>query len=146
MKVLLTKDVPHLGQKGDIVDVSDGYGRNFLIAKSMGKIADACVKNEHKQKDEAEKFHNAEILKEAQEVAKKLNGFILDTNLQFGVNGKAFGSITSKEISEMLAQKGFVIDKKKLVVDIIKNAGKFEVVAKLHPKVTAKFFVSVSAE
>lgn len=148
MKVILKEDVKSLGKQGDIVDVSDGYARNFIL--KMGKGVEANSKNLNDLK--LQKANEAKIaqqqLEAAQELGKKLEAGKIEMSIKTGEGGKAFGSIASKEIAaEVKEQMGLDIDKKKIQLkEAIKVLGSHEVPVKLHPKVTAALKVIVTEE
>jgi len=144
MKVVLLEDVKSLGKKGDIVEVSEGYARNFLIAKKHAVEATPGNLNTLKlQKANAERIA-AEQLAEAQELAKKLDAVSVTLSIKAGENGKTFGSVSSKEIAEALTKQGVEIDKKKIVLpDPIKEFGKYDVKVKLHKDVQGNVKVTV---
>ena len=141
MKVILLEDVKSLGKKGDIVNVSDGYARNFVLPKHVGVEATEKNKNELK----LQKQHAAERLAEARALAQKLEGLKIEVTMKAGENGKVFGSVASKEIAEQAKkQHGLELDKKKIVLaEPIKSFGMHEVGIKLHPEVTGKLYVLV---
>ena len=143
MKVILLADVKGTGKKNDVVEVADGYAQNCLIKKGLAVKADGVKLNENKQLKNAESFHKQVELDKAKELAKQVEKITLKMGLKFGENGKAFGSITSKEIAEELEKQGVSIDKKKIIAETIKTTGKFECIAKLHSEVSAKFMVVV---
>lgn len=145
MKVVLLEDIKTLGKKGDICEVSEGYGRNFLVARKKAVEATPANLNTLKlQKANAEKIA-AENLAQAKELADKLAAAKVTVGIKVGADGKAFGSITSKEIAQaLLDQAGIEVDKKKIVLpDAIKEFGEKEVAVKLHKDVTAKLKVNV---
>ena len=145
MKVILLEDVKSLGKKGDIVNVSDGYARNAILPKKLGveatpkNLNDLKLQNQHADKVAQENYENA------LELAKIVEKTTVELKLKSGNDGKAFGSISSKEISQAAKeQAGLEIDKKKMHLnEAIKNLGTFEVPVKLHPKVTASIKVKV---
>lgn len=146
MKVILTKDVRPQGKRGDIIEVSDGYARNVLIKK--GEAMEATPGNlsgwKQKMKHEADVAEQKRV--EAVELKDKLEKLKVETVIKTGENGKVFGSVSSKEISEAL-KKQFAIDieKKKFeLAEPIKSLGVHEVKVKLHPTVTATLRVHVS--
>ena len=148
MKVILLEDVKSLGKKGDMVDVSDGYARNFVLPKKLGVEATQKNKNELKlQQAHAEKLA-AERLKEATDMAGILPGKAIVLGMKMGEGGKAFGSISSKEIAEAAKeQHGLELDRKKIQLEEpIKTFGTFEVPIKLHPEVTGKLSVVVKEQ
>ena len=112
MKVILTADVKGSGKKGDVVEVSDGYARNFLIKKGLAKEATASGVNEANQKKAADAFHKAEEIKAMKDLAAKMKGTEVSVPIKVGENGKTFGSVTSAQVVAALAQKGFDIEKK----------------------------------
>ena len=145
MKVILLEDVKTLGKKGDIVDVSDGYARNFVLPKKLGVEANAKNKNDLKlQKANADKVAQ-EQLEAAQELAKALETKEVTLTIKSGEGGRTFGSISSKEIAQAAKdQCGLELDKKKIQLpEAIKALGAYEVGVKLHPKVTGKLRVKV---
>jgi large subunit ribosomal protein L9 len=145
MKVILLADVKGQGKKNDVIEVSDGYGKNFLIPRKLAKAADAQSLNDVKQKEEARLFRIETEKKEARELAEKLKALIVKIPASSGADGRLYGSITSKDIVEKLqADHGITIDKRKLVMnDPIKAYGKYEIEVKLYPEVTGKINVLV---
>ena len=148
MIVILNKDVKGTGKAGDIVKVSDGYARNMLIPKGYAKEAtEGNVRNLEKQKAiAAEK--KAEEKAAAQALAEKINAASVTIKTKAGEGGRIFGSITSKDIVDALAdQKKLTVDKKKIQLDNpIKQTGEMTVDIKLYPEVMAKLKVTVTAE
>lgn len=148
MIVILNRDVKGTGKAGDIVKVSDGYARNMLIPKGYAKEAtEGNVRNLEKQKAiAAEK--KAEEKAAAQELAEKINNASITITTKAGEGGRIFGSITSKDIADGLAdQQKIAIDKKKIQLDNpIKQTGELTVDIKLYPEVMAKLKVTVTAE
>lgn len=146
MQIILLEDVKTLGKKGEIVDVSDGYARNFVLPKKLGVEANAKNKNDLKlQKANADK-----LAKEQLEAAKELAG-VLETKevilkMKSGEGGRAFGSVSSKEIAQAAKEQcGLELDKKKIQLpEPIKALGVYEVAVKLHLKVTGKLKVKVT--
>lgn len=145
MKVLLIKDVKSLGKAGEVKEVKDGYGKNFLIGKGFAKHATTDVLNKYKadQKRAAEK--KAEEIKLATELKEKLNSTKLTIKHKSGANGHLIGSVTNKEISEALKEQFAIeIDKKNIVLEAkIKSLGIFNVDCKLGNAVTATLKVDV---
>ncbi len=147
MEVILLQDVKALGKKGEIVKVSDGYARNFILPKKLGLEATKQNLYDLNTQKAAEEKRQKEILEEARSFGKKLEELTINLSIKAGEGGKTFGSISTKEIAEA-AKKQFNldIDKKKLVLnDPIKNAGTYTVPVKLHPQVTAELKVKVEA-
>lgn len=148
MKVILLQDVKTLGKKGEIVDVNDGYARNFILKKKLGLEATGKNLNDLKLKKQHDDKVAQENLEEAQELGKALEGGKVQLSIKMGEGGRSFGSVSSKEIAEAVqAQLGHTIDKKKVhLKDAIKAPGTYEVPVKLHPQVTAALKVVVSEE
>lgn len=148
MKVILIQDVKSLGKKGELVEVNDGYARNFILKKKMGLEATAKNLNDIKLKNASDEKHIQEVFEEARQLAKELGDKSVTMSIKTGGNGKAFGSISTKEIAtEMSAQLGIDIDKKKMVLNTsIKSEGIYHIPIKLHPKVTAEIKVIVSGK
>lgn len=145
MKIILLENVKTLGKKGDIVDVSDGYARNFVLPKKLGVEATPKNRNDLKlQKANADKVAK-EQLEAAQELAGVLEKKEVTLKMKSGEGGKAFGSVSSKEIAQAAKdQCGLELDKKKIQLpEPIKALGVYEVGVKLHPKVTGKLKVKV---
>ena len=145
MQVVFLEDVKSLGKKGEIVNVNDGYARNFILKKKLGVEATAKNLNDLKlQKANAEKIA-AEQLAAAKELAAKLEGMSVTLTMKAGEGGKAFGSVSGKEIAAAAKdQLNLEIDKKKLVLpEAIKTFGNHEVPVKLHKDVTGKLTVKV---
>jgi large subunit ribosomal protein L9 len=145
MKVILTEDVKKLGKKGDIVDVKDGYAKNFILAQKKGVIADSKNLNDLKLKAQNDDKVAKEKLAAAEEMAKTLEDKQVTMKIKVGGGGRAFGSISTKEISEEAKkQLGLELDKKKMVLPVpIKDLGTYHVQIKLHAKVTGELKVVV---
>ncbi|MBQ9360065.1 MAG: 50S ribosomal protein L9 [Lachnospiraceae bacterium] len=148
MKVILLEDVKSLGKKDDIVEVKEGYARNFLFTKNLGVPADAKNLNDVKLRKAREKKAADLKLADAKELAAKLEDNTVTCRVKAGKDGKVFGSVSSKEIAEeMKKQNGIELDKKKLVItEPIKNLGTYKINVKLHPEVTAVLTVDVLPE
>ena len=145
MQVILLEDVKALGKKGEVVKVSDGYARNFILPKKLGLEATPKNLNDLKLQKAAEEKRQKEILEEAQKLAKELEGKKVLLTIKTGENGRTFGSVSTKESAAALKEQlGFNIDKKKMVLnDPIKNMGTYTIPVKLHAKVTAELTVRV---
>lgn len=140
MKVVLLQDVKGQGKKGEVVNVSDGYARNFLFPKKLAAVADAAVMNELKGKEDA-RLHKIEVDKQnARETAAKLESVVVKLTASSGADGRIYGSVTAKEIAEALqAQHGIEIDKRKLQInDPIKTFGTHTIDVKLYTEITGK--------
>ncbi len=149
MKVVLLADVKGQGKKDEIINVSDGYARNFLFPKKLAVEADAKILNDIKNK-EAAKQRKIELEKQAaRDTADKLTGIIVKIKVKEGVagDGRFYGSVTTKDIAEALAEQHKIeIDKRKVVLDEpIKAYGTFTVDVKLYPEITGKLNVLVTA-
>ena len=145
MKVILLQDVKSLGKKGEIVNVNDGYARNFILPKKLG--LEATGKNLKLQKNNEKKVAE-ENLEAAKELAAKIAEAKIVTHIKVGEGGRTFGSVSSKEIAEEVkAQLNLNVDKKKIQLkEAIKTLGTHNVSVKLHPQVTAELKVVVQEE
>ena len=144
MKVILKTDVKGSGKKGDIIEVADGYAKNFLIKKNLAQEATAASVNEATQKKQAAEFHKAEEIKAMQALAAQLKGKKITLSIKSGENGKLFGSITSAQIAQSLSDAGFDVDKKKILLkEPIKTLGTFTIDIRLMEKVETTVFVEV---
>ncbi len=145
MKVILTQDVKKLGKSGEIIDVNDGYARNYIIPQKLGIEANTKNLNDLKLKKKNEEKIARQQLEEAKELAEKIGQNTVTVKMKAGEGGKAFGSVSSKEIAEAAkAQCNIEIDKKKIqLAEAIKSFGMYEVDIKLHPQVTATLKLKV---
>lgn len=144
MKVILQKDVKGIGKAGDVVNVSDGYGRNYLLPRGLAIDATESNINVLNEKKKAEEKKRQKEVEAAQEMAKKLSQESIVLKVKTGENGKLFGSITSKDIQDELNKKGYDIDKKKInLPDSIKTIGTYNVDIKIYPGIQAKVKVDV---
>ena len=146
MKVILLEDVKALGKKGEIVNVSDGYARNCILPKKLGLEATSKNLNDLKLKKANDAKVAQEQLEEAQALGKKIEAGKVELAIKVGEGGRAFGSVSSKEIAVAVKeQMGYDIDKKKIQLkDAIKTLGTHTAPVKLHPKVTADLKVIVT--
>ena len=146
MKVILTKDVKAQGKKGQLIDVSDGYAKKYLIPKGLAILAGAKEINELKNRESAEKFKIETEKKEAKALADKLEGIVVKVTATAGAEGKLYGSVTSMEIADILSKEhGIAIDKRKIVMnDTIKAFGSYTFDVKLYAEVTGKLNVIVT--
>lgn len=146
MKVILLEDVKSLGKKGQIVNINDGYARNFVLPKKLGVEATPKNLNDLKLQNANKEKLAQEALDAAKELAAKLEAGKVVLSIKTGEGGKAFGSVSSKEIAtEVKNQMGYEIDKKKIQLkDAIKTLGTHTVPVKLHAKVTAELKVIVT--
>ena len=136
MKVILTQDVKNLGQKGSIIEVKDGYARNYLLPKGLAEEATESNLNIIKGQKEAEKIKKEKELEKARSMAKIVNNTVVEIKAKAGENGKLFGSITSMDIAENLRKNfNLDIDKKKInLTEPIKSLGAYETEVKLTPE------------
>lgn len=147
MKVILKADVKGSGKKGDIIEVSEGYAKNFLLKKGLAEIATATGINEVNQKKKAEAFHHAEEVKAMQTLANELKGKEVTTTIRCGANGKVFGSVTSLQVAQALEAMGYDVDKKKIQLPGgIKSVGSYPTEIRLMEGITTKIIVNVVAE
>ena len=145
MKVILQQDVKNLGKKGDLVNASDGYARNFLFPKGLAIEANSSAMNDFNNKEASKKFHKAEEIKAAQADAAKLDGKTFKLTAKAGANGKLFGSVTSKDVSNHIKDElGIDIDKRKIVMPDVKAFGTVQAEIKVYQGISAKVFVQVS--
>lgn len=146
MKVVLLQDVKGQGKKDEIINVSDGYARNYLFPKKLALVADAKILNDIKNK-EAARLRRIELEKQAaRETAEKFQGIIVKIKVQqSAADGKFYGSVTTKDIAEALkAQHGIEVDKRKMVLnESIKSYGNYTVDVKLYPEISGKLNVLV---
>ena len=145
MKVILQKDIKSVGKKGQILDASDGYARNYLLPKKLAVIADATNLNELKTKQDANKYKRDMTMANAKELVEKMKSFDLTFKIKAGENGKTFGSVTAKDIADELNKKYFVeVDKKKIgLADAIKTIGVYTIDVKLFEGIVGKLKVTV---
>ena len=148
MKVILLQDVKSLGKKGEIVNVNDGYARNFILPKKLGLEANGKNMNDLKLQKNNEAKVAKEHLEAAKELAKQLEAGKVEVAIKVGEGGKVFGAVSNKEIAaEVKKQLGLEIDKKKVQLkDALKTLGTHKVPVKLHPEVTAEVTVEVKEE
>lgn len=147
MKIILLQDVKGQGKKGEVVDVNEGYARNFLIKKGLAEIATASKLNDLNMKKSAADFHKAEEIKAMKELAKEISGKNFTVKIKAGQAGKVFGSVTGANISDALKAAGYDVDKKKVVLSApIKTLGDYDVDLKLMEGISAKIKITVEAE
>ena len=147
MKVLLLQDVKAQGKRDEIIEVNDGFGRNFLIKKGLAVEATPKVLNEYRLRKQKEEADRQKEIAAAKETAAKLQGTGVTVKVKCGENGKLFGAVTAKEISESLAAMGYDIDKKKIVLkEPVKLIGRYEIEIKLYQGISASVFLIVTDE
>ena len=144
MKVILLQDVKGQGKKGDLIDVNEGYARNFLIKKGFAEAGTPTKINELNQKKTSEAYHRQEELKAMKALAAEINGKEFTVKIKVGQNGKVFGSVTAQDVADSLKAAGYDVDKKKIVIaNPIKMVGDYDVALKLAVGVSAKIKVKV---
>lgn len=146
MKVILTQDVKGQGKKDDVIEVSDGYARNFLIKNKLAVEATSAMINSIKIKKAADEHRRAEEKAAALELAKKISGTTVAVKIKVGETGKLFGALNTQAVADALKEAGYDIDRKKIVLpDVIKTVGVYEITIKPYAEVSAKIKVSVEA-
>ena len=144
MKVVLLQDVKSIGKKDQIVNVSDGYARNFLFPRKLAKEATTGAVNDVKIKESAKAHHKQEEINAATEIKNKINDQIITLKAKAGKEGKLFGAVTSKDVSEAIKkQLKLEIDKKKIVMKDIKTFSRVDAEIKIYPEIQAKITVIV---
>lgn len=144
MKVILLADIKSVGKKGEVINASDGYARNFLFPKKLAMEATDDNLHVLNQKKENERKKKLAQIEEAQKEASDLKGKVVKIYTKSGEGGRLFGSITSKDIAEALKEQyKVVIDKKKIVTETLRQLGNYEVEVKLYPEVSTKITVSI---
>ena len=144
MKVILNQDVKSLGKKDELVNVSDGYAKNYLIPRKIAAVADAAAMNELKNREASKAYQLAKEKENAENAAKALDGKTIKISAKAGANGRLFGSVTSKEISEKIkADYDIDIDKKRIVTEDIRSFGTYECTLKIYTGVTATVYIMV---
>ena len=144
MKVVLLQDVKGLGKKGELVNTSDGYARNFLFPRKLAMEANSQAMSELKNREASEKHRIDTEIAAAKESASKIEGKTVRLSAKAGENGKLFGSVTSKDVAEAISKEfGLKLDKRKVVVEDIKAFGTYPVEVKLYNGISASMFVRV---
>ena len=147
MKIILLQDVKGQGKKGEVIDVNEGYARNFLIKKGLAEAATASKLNDLTQKKSAAEFHRAAEVKATKLMAQEINGKSFTVKIKAGSQGRVFGSVTGANIADALQAAGYNVDKKKVVLTSpIKTLGEYDIELKLLEGITAKVKISVEAE
>lgn len=144
MKVVLLEDVKGTGKKDDLVNVSDGYARNYLLPRKLAVVADAKVMNELKTKNEAKEHKKALEIEAAKQLAESIDNKDIYVEAKAGSSGRLFGAITSKEVADVINEQFNVnVDKKKIEMDDIKQLGVYNAVVKLVGGISANIRVNV---
>ncbi len=147
MKVILQKDVPNLGDAGDIKEVAAGFARNYLLPRNLVVAANESSKKAIEHQKKLVKVKKEKRKKESEKVLNQINGIVVTVTAQVGEEGKLFGSVTSMDISKKLKEQGFLIDKKKVHLESpIRQEGEYEVAIKLDEGLTGKIKVIVAKE
>lgn len=146
MKIILTEDIKNLGHKDDVVTVKSGYGRNYLIPQGKAKLATDGSLKMLAEDIRQRAFKMEKIRKDAEQIASGLNGLNLTVSAKAGTSGKIFGSITSLQIANALKEKGFDVDRRKIVVDDIKMLGNYVANINLVKDINAQVNIEVVAE
>ena len=146
MKVILTADVKGQGKKNDIINVSDGYARNYLIKNKLAVEATSSMVNSLEISKKADEHRKAVEKAEAVALAQRINGMNVVVKIKVGETGKLFGSLNTQSVADALKEKGVEIDTKTIVInDVIKSVGTYDVVVKPYAEVSAKIKVTVEA-
>ena len=147
MKVILKADVKGQGKKGEIINVSDGYARNFLFKNNLATEATASTLNSARISAEAAEHRKAVEKAAAQELKKKLDSETVTVKIKVGESGKLFGALNTQNIADALSAKGYEVDKKKIVIaEPIKALGRYSVTVKCYAEISAKLTVIVEAQ
>lgn len=148
MKVILQQDVKGQGKKGDVIEASEGYARNFLLPKQLAIPATESNLNTVKQQKASAAHHQQRMIDEAKLMANQVGKLSVEIPVRIGEGGKLFGSVTSKDVADALqAQHGIELDKRKIELkDGVKNLGTYTAVIKLHTEVSTTIEVKVTAE
>ncbi len=146
MKIILTEDVKNLGHKDDVVEVKPGYGRNFLIPQGKGKLATDGAMKMLAEDIRQREFKTEKIRKDADAIAAKLNGMNISITAKAGTSGKIFGSVTALQVANALKEKGYEVDRRKIVVDDIKMLGNYVANINLFKEINAQVNIEVVAE
>jgi large subunit ribosomal protein L9 len=140
MKIILLKDVKDVGKKGDVVDVSDGYARNYLFPRKLAQEGTTSNMHVISAQKESERKVKLKEIEAAQAVAEKIKNKEIVYKVKVGENGRLFGAVTSKDVVELIKKHfGLDVDKKKVIVDTIKTIGSYDVEIKLYPEISSKF-------
>ncbi len=146
MKVILKDFVKGFGEKNDIVEVKNGYGRNYLIPQGLATIATPSAIKMAEENVRQAAHKQAKVKEDAQAIADKLEGLKLTVPTKAGSNGKIFGSVTNIQLAQSLAERGFEIDKRKISSSDMKNIGEYKATISLHKEVSVEIDVEVVQE
>ena len=144
MKVILTQDIRGKGKRGQMIEVSDGYARNYLFPKKLAQEANADNLNTMRMNDKAKQEREAKERAEAMDISKRMKGFTVTVTAKGGGAGRLFGSVTNQEIADALAKTGIKLDKRKITIaEPIKNVGTYTVTCKLGYEISAPLTVKI---
>ena len=147
MKIILTKDLPGLGFKDEVVSVKNGYGRNYIIPQGFGVLANKSNSKVLKENLKQTAKKQEEILKAAQKLSKKIGDLVIEFKLKTGSDEKVFGSVTTAQISKMLEEKGFKVHKKNIsILSKVNNVGEYDVDLKIHKDLTHPIKINVTGD
>lgn len=147
MKVILTADLPHIGQVGQVVDVANGYGRNYLIPRGLAILATPGNERSLAQQQRARLAREAKTKAEAEALAAQLQALSLSIAKKTGEGDRLYGSVTSMEIADLVKARGVALDRRRIVLDTpLKTLGTHKVPIRLHPEVVAEVEVAVTKE
>jgi large subunit ribosomal protein L9 len=147
MKIILNQDVKNLGHKDDIVSVKDGYGRNFLIPQGMAKLATPSAIRMLEEEIKQKAFKQDKLKKDADSLKSQLDGLSVLLKTKTGTTGKIFGAVTTLQVANSLKEKGFDIDRRKIVFnDDIKTIGEYKATINLYKEISAEVSVLVESE
>ena len=147
MEIILIKDIPGLGFKDEVVNVKNGYGRNYIIPQGLGVLANNSNSKVLEENLKQTVKKQEEILKEAQKLSKKIGNLVLDFKLKSGSDDKVFGSITTAQIAKLLSEKGIEIHKKNITILTKVNAvGEYDVELKIHKDITHPIKINVTGD
>ena len=147
MKIILTKDLPGLGFKDEVVSVKNGYGRNYIIPQGFGVLANKSNSKVLKENLKQTAKKQEEILKAAQKLSKKIGDLVVEFKLKTGSDEKVFGSVTTAQISKMLEEKGFEVHKKNIsILSKVNNVGEYDVDLKIHKDLTHPIKINVTGD
>ena len=147
MKIILTKDLPGLGFKDEVVSVKNGYGRNYIIPQGFGVLANKSNSKVLKENLKQTAKKQEEILKAAQKLSKKIGNLVIEFKLKTGSDEKVFGSVTTAQISKMLEEKGFEVHKKNIsILSKVNNVGEYDVDLKIHKDLTHPIKINVTGD
>lgn len=147
MKVILTAELPHVGKLGQVVDVANGYGRNYLIPRGFAILATTSNERSLAQQQKARSAREAKNKAEAEALAGQLQALALSIAKKTGEGERLYGSVTSMDIADLLKARGIILDRRRIVLDVpLKTLGAHKVPIRLHPEVVAEVEVAVTKE